>query len=52
MTFKATVEQAHLLKCLGRVHRVVERKNTIPILSNVLMQIEQTASCSAQRIST
>jgi DNA polymerase-3 subunit beta len=41
LTFKATVEQAHLLKCLGRVYRVVERKNTIPILSNVLMQIEQ-----------
>lgn len=41
MTFKATVEQGDLLKCLGRVHRVVERKNTIPILANVLMRIEQ-----------
>lgn len=39
--FKATVEQAALIKVLGRVHRVVERKNTIPILSNVMMSIEQ-----------
>ncbi len=40
-SFKAIVEQSHLLKCLGRVHRVVERKNTIPILSNVLIMVEQ-----------
>jgi DNA polymerase III subunit beta len=35
---KVTVEQSILLKSLGHVHRVVERRNTIPILSNVLMR--------------
>ena len=34
---RATVERSHLLKSLGHVHRVVERRNTIPILSNVLL---------------
>ncbi|PCJ82989.1 MAG: hypothetical protein COA52_19565, partial [Hyphomicrobiales bacterium] len=33
---KITLERSHLLKSLGHVHRVVERRNTIPILSNVL----------------
>lgn len=37
---KATVERAHLLKALTHVHRVVERRNTIPILSNVLIRAE------------
>jgi len=35
---RATVERSHLLKSLGHVHRVVERRNTIPILSNVLLR--------------
>ena len=35
---KVTVERAELLKSLGHVHRVVERRNTIPILANVLMR--------------
>jgi DNA polymerase-3 subunit beta len=35
---RATVERSHLLKSLGHVHRVVERRNTIPILSNVLVR--------------
>ncbi len=35
---KVTVERASLLKSLGHVHRVVERRNTIPILSNVLVR--------------
>ena len=35
---KVTVERAALLKALGHVHRVVERRNTIPILSNVLLR--------------
>ena len=35
---KVTVEQAALLKALGHVHRVVERRNTIPILANVLIR--------------
>jgi DNA polymerase III subunit beta len=34
---KVTVERSQLLKALGHVHRVVERRNTIPILSNVLI---------------
>jgi DNA polymerase III subunit beta len=37
---KVTVERAALLKSLGHVHRVVERRNTIPILANVLMRAE------------
>ena len=36
-SMRATVERSHLLKSLGHVHRVVERRNTIPILSNVLV---------------
>ena len=35
---KVTVEKAALLKSLGHVHRVVERRNTIPILSNILLK--------------
>ena len=35
---RVTVERAALLKALGHVHRVVERRNTIPILSNVLLR--------------
>jgi DNA polymerase-3 subunit beta len=38
---KATIERATLLKGLGHVHSVVERRNTIPILSNVLIEAEQ-----------
>ena len=37
---KVTLERAALLKSLGHVHRVVERRNTIPILSNVLLKAE------------
>jgi DNA polymerase-3 subunit beta len=39
---KVTVERAQLLKSLGHVHRVVERRNTIPILGNVLVRAERT----------
>ncbi len=35
---KATIERATLLKALGHVQSVVERRNTIPILSNVLIE--------------
>jgi DNA polymerase-3 subunit beta len=35
---KVTVERAGLLKSLSHVHRVVERRNTIPILGNVLLR--------------
>jgi DNA polymerase III subunit beta len=34
---KATIERANLLKALTHVHRVVERRTTIPILGNVLI---------------
>ncbi|MHB2167483.1 DNA polymerase III subunit beta [Alsobacter sp. R-9] len=37
---KVTIERSALLKSLGHVHRVVERRNTIPILSNVLIRAE------------
>jgi DNA polymerase-3 subunit beta len=39
---KVTVERAQLLKSLGHVHRVVERRNTIPILANVLIRAEKS----------
>jgi len=39
---KVTVERAALLKSLGHVHRVVERRNTIPILANVLVKAENS----------
>jgi len=34
---RVVIERSNLLKSLGHVHRVVERRNTIPILSNVLL---------------
>jgi DNA polymerase-3 subunit beta len=39
---KVTVERAELLKSLSHVHRVVERRNTIPILANVLIRAERS----------
>jgi DNA polymerase-3 subunit beta len=41
---KATIERATLLKSLGHVQSVVERRNTIPILSNVLMEARDDGS--------
>jgi DNA polymerase-3 subunit beta len=38
---KVTVERTELLKSLGHVHRVVERRNTIPILANVLIKADK-----------
>lgn len=35
---KVTLERNNLLKSLGHVHRVVERRNTYPILANVLLK--------------
>src|ERR1700686_3714624 len=40
---KVTVERAALLKSLGHVHRVVERRNTIPILANVLIRADKAS---------
>jgi DNA polymerase III subunit beta len=47
---KAVIERATLLKCLGHVQSVVERRNTIPILSNVL--IEASADNSIRMMAT
>ncbi len=35
---QAKIERATLLRCLGHIQSVVERRNTIPILSNVLIE--------------
>ncbi len=37
---QVTLERSNLLKSLNHVHRVVERRNTIPILSNVLLRAD------------
>ncbi len=41
---KATIERATLLKSRSHVQSVVERRNTIPILSNVLMEAREDGS--------
>lgn len=41
---KATIERAVLLKSLSHVQSVVERRNTIPILSNVLIEAREDGS--------
>jgi DNA polymerase III subunit beta len=41
---KATIERATLLKSLSHVQSVVERRNTIPILSNVLIEARDDGS--------
>ncbi|HYD46003.1 MAG TPA: DNA polymerase III subunit beta [Phenylobacterium sp.] len=38
---KLTIERAALMKALGHVQSAVERRNTIPILSNVLISAER-----------
>ena len=40
---KLTIERATLLKALGHVQSVVERRNTIPILSNVKLEAKKDA---------
>jgi DNA polymerase-3 subunit beta len=47
---RITIERSNLLKSLNHVHRVVERRNTIPILSNVL--IEATADGTLKLMAT
>ncbi|HMK88261.1 MAG TPA: DNA polymerase III subunit beta [Methylocystis sp.] len=39
---KVTVERAALLRALSHVHRVVERRTTIPILANVLIDVKSS----------
>ena len=41
---KLTIDRAALLKALGHVQSVVERRNTIPILSNVLIAADGDAA--------
>src|SRR5439155_24298707 len=40
---KLTIERGALLKSLGHVQNVAERRNTIPILSNVLLEAGSNA---------
>jgi DNA polymerase-3 subunit beta len=40
---RLTIERAALLKALSHVQSVVERRNTIPILSNVLLTAQDTS---------
>ena len=40
---KLTIERGALLKSLAHVQSVVERRNTIPILSNVLLEAAEGA---------
>ena len=40
---RVTLERSNLLKCVNHVHRVGERRNTIPILSNVLLQADRAS---------
>src|SRR6202166_2113327 len=39
---KVTIERSELLRSLGHVHRAVERRNTIPILANVLLRADRS----------
>jgi DNA polymerase-3 subunit beta len=41
---KLTIERSTLMKALGHVQSVVERRNTIPILSNVLLSADGKGS--------
>ncbi len=41
---KATIERATLMRCMSHVQSVVERRNTIPILSNVLIDAHEDGS--------
>lgn len=40
---KLTIERADLLKALSHVQNIVERRNTIPILANVLLEADNGA---------
>jgi DNA polymerase-3 subunit beta len=41
---KATIERATLIRCLSHVQSVVERRNTIPILSNILIEASMSGA--------
>ena len=40
---RVILERSNLLKSLNHVHRVVERRNTIPILSNVMLRTDNAS---------
>ncbi len=48
---KLTIERGALLKGLGHVQSVVERRNTIPVLSNVLLRAEAPLGSGALSLS-
>ena len=48
---KLTIDRVALLKPLGHVQSVVERRNTIPILSNVLLRADGTEPTGALALS-
>jgi DNA polymerase III subunit beta len=43
LAMKVTLERSELLRSLGHVHRAVERRNTIPILANVLIRADRSS---------
>lgn len=47
---KVTIERAALLKSLNHIQSVVERRNTIPILSNVLVQCDPEAGAGGLKL--
>ncbi|MCK5554783.1 MAG: DNA polymerase III subunit beta, partial [Alphaproteobacteria bacterium] len=36
-----TIDRTDLLRSLNHVHSVVERRNAIPILANVMLRVEK-----------
>ena len=48
---KLAIERDELLRGLGRVQAIVERRGTMPILANVLIERARTDSRSQRRIS-
>ena len=48
---KLTIERGALLKALGHVQSVVERRNTIPILSNVMLRADAGAGVGVLALS-
>ena len=46
---RVILERSNLLKSLNHVHRVVERRNTIPILSNVMLSRGRHKALNSRR---
>ena len=47
---KITIERDNLLKTLGHIHSIVERKSTIPVLSNVKFSAADSLKLSATNV--